>query len=121
MEQIKTEIATVVYLVRGDTMYLSKKKTNVHMSDGKDLKKSAVWNGYGGKSEKTDTSILHTAVRELKEESSVDAKEGDLVNVGELNFYWPGNETANANMCVHFYTLKSWVGDPVETETMEAP
>ena len=60
MDNIKTETATVVYLVDGENVYLSKKKSNVHTSDGKDLKHSAVWNGYGGKAESLDTNILVT-------------------------------------------------------------
>lgn len=114
--------ATVVYLVKEGSVCLAQKKQAIHTKDGKELDTSKLtWNGYGGKREKEDESIEHTAVRELFDEAGVKAHVEDLLPRGKLRFFWPGNETEGANMDVYFYFLEKWEGEPQETNEMGEP
>ena len=123
-EIINTEVATVVFLITGNVdkkICLAKKKLNVHSKDGKELKNSAMWNGYGGKREEEDVSIRDTAVRELYDESGVVASPRNLLPAGNIRFYWPDNNSDAPNMDVFFFFLATFEGDPKETEEMESP
>ncbi len=115
------EKATVVYPLREGSIFLAQKKQNIHTKKGEELTKSAVLNGWGGKQELTDSSIYATAVRELWEESTIQAKEEDLVPVGRLYFFWPGNTSGIPNMIVTFFFLYIWEGELKETEWMGEP
>ena len=122
MKPEKTEIATVVYLMRGETICLAKKKQHIHTKDGKELDKSKLtWNGYGGKAEDEDESVRDTAIRELFQESGVIANKKDLIPCTRFNFFWPGNESVIPNMDVYFFFLKIYEGDPKETDEMGPP
>ncbi len=116
-----TEVATVVFLVHGDTICLAQKKQNIHTKDGKELSKSSVWNGYGGKREPEDASIRDTAIRELFEESGVKALPDSLVPAGRFRFFWPGNNGPHASMEVYFFFLSTWEGTPEESAAMGKP
>jgi 8-oxo-dGTP diphosphatase / 2-hydroxy-dATP diphosphatase len=68
------------------------------------------WNGFGGKLEKGET-IEQAAVRELQEESGLDAK--SLTRVGFLNFVMH-----DKIMKVHVYTCVEFEGEFVESDEM---
>ena len=73
------------------------------------------WNGYGGGIENGET-IPECAIRELKEESGLKAKIEDLEKVAIVNFH---NEKSDGNIFisqVHFFLVKNWEGEPVETK-----
>lgn len=117
----KTVSATVV-LLRDELgrVCLAPKKQNIHKL-GQELKDSKKkWNGYGGKQDPGET-ILETAIRELLQESSVLGKADDLELVASVSFYWPGNETTEPDMVVHFFFLRRYVGVPTEGAEMGAP
>src|SRR3989344_1123247 len=111
--------ATVVFLLKEQNnetkFYLAPKKQNVYKNNGEALEASSIWNGYGGKWDISDATILDTAIRELKDESSVEAKKEDLIEVAHVNFFWPGNTTDGRDMEVTFYLLKKYKGTPMET------
>ena len=117
--------ATVVYLLKEENgitkFYLAQKKQDIHKNSGEVLSDSAIWNGYGGKWEDRDSTILDTAIRELKEEAGVVAKQEDLIQVAHVNFFWPGNTTGVRDMEVTFYLLKKYEGNPIETKEMGPP
>jgi len=74
------------------------------------------WNGVGGKmdSKKGDTDIIGAAIRETEEEIGVKIKEMEKVAV--LNFYFPYKKQWNQD--VHVFLVKSWEGEPKESEEM---
>ena len=79
----KTEIATVVYLLKEADgvlkFYLAQKKQDIHKDNGETLANTARWNGYGGKLDPTDGgSVRRCATRELKDESGVFAREKSI-------------------------------------------
>ena len=122
MKPEKTEIATVVYLMKGDMVCLAKKKQHIHTKDGKELGKSKLtWNGYGGKSEEFDNSIRDTAIRELFDESGVKAITQNLIPAGKIGFFWPSNDSNISNMEVYFFFLKEFENEPKETLEMDEP
>jgi len=73
------------------------------------------WNGYGGGVEEKE-SVLECAIRELKEESGLIAKYENLEKVAIVDFH---NEKSDGSIFVsrvHFFLVKDWTGEPVETE-----
>lgn len=74
-----------------------------------------VWNGYGGKKREGET-FRQTAIRELKEESGLKAKEEDLVYVGSARFFFTWNSSFDHH--VEIFLLKKWQGEPIPTEEM---
>lgn len=116
------KLATVVFLRKDGKIILAKKKGHIHVGEEKLDKSKETYNGYGGKKEETDETIEDTAIRELCEESGgVEGKKEDLIKIGEVQFFWPGNESEEANMFVYFYILEKYSGEPVETDEMYAP
>jgi ADP-ribose pyrophosphatase YjhB (NUDIX family) len=105
---IKSE-RSLCFLIKNDTICLSKKLQR--LGSGK-------YNGYGGGLEETE-SPEQAAIRELKEESTVDAYIKDLEKRAVINFYFP-HESHN-NQRVHVYFLKEWDGTPDKTEEMDKP
>ncbi|MDD3083602.1 MAG: NUDIX domain-containing protein [Candidatus ainarchaeum sp.] len=98
-------------------------KTLVFLADKKNvllaMKKkgfgSGKWNGYGGKVEKGET-ILKAAIRELKEESGIEAKEKELEFVGKISFVFL--EKPEWNQDVHIFLIKE-IRKAIETEEMK--
>lgn len=117
-----TEIATVVFLLDNNRIVLAPKKQDVHKKGGESLSESVrTLNGYGGKKEEGDASIRDTAIRELEEESTVQAKPENLLPAGRLRFYWPHNSSPSPDMDVYFFFLATWVGKPQSTSQMDEP
>lgn len=128
--------ATVVYMIDSESrICLAQMKKAIHKdkatsekerenkSDSGNVEQEqieyslGVWNGYGGKEIDTDESILHTAIRELEEESGVRAEMEDLEECGTVNFYLKVKGDTPF-MQVHFYILRKWQGDPIEGSEM---
>jgi len=68
------------------------------------------WNGFGGKLEPGE-SVEEAAIRELKEESSLEAH--SLTRRGYLVF-----NMSDKLMKVHVYECVSYTGEPIESEEM---
>lgn len=124
--KLDTSFATVVFLrnaaVVTPEFYLARKKQDIHTDSGEGLLKSSLWNGYGGKWKNGDSTIFHTAKRELFEESGgvvVDVK--DLVLGARIEFFWPGNNEEKRKMEVFFFTAHLYSKYPEETDAMGAP
>jgi 8-oxo-dGTP diphosphatase len=77
------------------------------------------YNGFGGKfdSAKGDKKIEDTAIRELEEESMIQAGVADLEHVAIIDFFFP--EKPAYNQRVFVYLLKNWKGTPTITEEMD--
>ena len=74
------------------------------------------WNGVGGKLDfEKDKNIFETAIREIKEEIGVKAK--DIEKMAILNFYFPYQNEWNQD--VHVFFAKEWQGEPKESEEMK--
>ncbi len=73
------------------------------------------YNGLGGKPD-GDESIEEAAVRELREEASVDVALESLYKVAELTFYF--SQKPEWNQVVHVYLIYQWEGTPQESEEM---
>ncbi|CAH0476298.1 unnamed protein product [Peronospora belbahrii] len=74
------------------------------------------WNGFGGKVERTDTSIASAAVREIQEEANVQVSVEDLESRGVLLFTF---EQSNEVMEVHVYVTEKFSGQPSESDEMK--
>lgn len=97
-------LLTLVLVKKSDYILLGLKKRG--FGKGK-------WNGFGGKVEKGET-IEEAAIRELKEESNLQANW--LNKVGILNFEFM-NSTPKLN--VHVFTTTSYTGEPQESDEMK--
>jgi|GEM_PF-1011938 len=88
-------------------VWLAKKKKKI--GKGK-------FNGYGGRVENGE-DILHSAVREIKEESTVIVHPRDLIKRSTIDFF-RGNIW---DFTLHIFVTTRWIGEPKETEEMEKP
>lgn len=121
MKSKEPTIATVVYLVKSDAICLAVKKESIHVGKKKLKKSKRILNGYGGKREDGDVSARDTAIRELKQESGVDASPHNLIPAGRVRFFWHGNTLKSPDMDVYFFFLGTWSGKPKETSEMGKP
>lgn len=71
------------------------------------------WNGYGGKFEEGELPKT-AALRELREESRLVAKEEDMEQVALMHFYFEGQLTFEC----HVFFIHSWTGKPENSEEM---
>lgn len=71
------------------------------------------YNGIGGKVEDGE-SVRQAAARELYEEIGVHANE--MEKAAEITFLF--NENEQWNQIVHIFLIRSWNGDPIESEEM---
>lgn len=113
--------ATVVFLVNTEgRIGLAQKKQAIHHDKGEISYSLGLYNGWGGKQEVTDPTILDTAVRELFDESGVIAKKEDLEPVFRAYFYTKNKEGEGflPFMDVSFYFLRTWQGTPAEGKEM---
>ena len=98
------QILTLAYLVKEDLICLGLKKRGLGKGN---------WNGFGGKVESGEV-IEVGAVRELREESGVIAIERDLERVAIIEFFF----TNGTHLEVHTFFIRTWKGEPSETEEM---
>lgn len=98
------KILTLAYLVTDDSICVAMKKRG--FGEGN-------WNGYGGKLEEGET-IKNAAVREIQEESGVEVAENALEKVAQVEFFF----TDGKHLEVHTFFVRSWNGEPKETEEM---
>ncbi len=71
------------------------------------------WNGFGGKVLPQET-IIEGAVREIKEESNIDAAK--LKEAGVIEFEFKGNSEL---LEVHIFGVEQFKGKPTESEEMK--
>jgi 8-oxo-dGTP diphosphatase len=74
-------------------------------------------NGFGGKVGENE-SIIEAAIRELSEESGLNAKKEQLSKAGEIEFYFPETKAKEWNQKVHVFIVEEWEGTPRESEEM---
>jgi 8-oxo-dGTP diphosphatase len=101
------KIATLVFLVKDDTIRLAKKKMKVGVDK---------YNGYGGKVE-GGNSIEKTAIDEVVQECSTLVKESDLEKVGVCLFFIESEPAWE----VHVFIARTWVNEPKESKEMGKP
>lgn len=101
------KITTLCFLTKDDKVLLSLKKRGF----GKGF-----LNGYGGKVQENETSEL-AAIRELSEEAGVDADNSALEKIAIIDFFDGENQIFEC----HVFFVKSWQGNPTESEEMAAP
>ncbi|TMW59262.1 hypothetical protein Poli38472_004331 [Pythium oligandrum] len=73
------------------------------------------WNGFGGKVDPTDVSVVAAAAREIEEEANVHVKENDLKERGILMFTFEGGKEI---LEVHVFLTTNFDGEPSESEEM---
>lgn len=71
------------------------------------------WNGFGGKVDESET-IESAAVRELKEEVGIEAREMNTVGILEFSF-----ENDPKVLEVHIFKVSDFEGEPTESEEMK--
>lgn len=101
------KIATICFLMRGDTIALALKKK----SFGKGF-----LNGYGGKVQENETPEM-AAVRELAEEGGVTVAPANLEKVAVIDFF----DGENPLFKCHVFFVTAWHGDLVESDEMALP
>lgn len=74
------------------------------------------WNGFGGKVCSGET-IEEAAVRELKEETTIEVDERDLKKVAITEFLFEDGR----HLEVHTFFVTHWKGEITETEEMRTP
>ena len=79
--------------------------------------------GYGGhwNPKKGDTTICDTARRKLHKKAGVTAEEKDLILVGVVDVFYPGNISAKPDRRIHYFFLYRYDGKLCETEKMRSP
>jgi len=102
------KISTICFLVRNNNIFLANKKRGFG---------AGFLNGYGGKQQREDLTIVDTALREMKEEGGIVASPEDLEKVAIINFF---EEDVWIFEC-HVFFCRSWQGEFKETEEMDAP
>lgn len=114
--------ATVTLLIdKEGKVCLARKKKAIHNENGGIEYSLGLYNGYGGKIDEGDLTILDTAIRELEEESGVSASQENLELVSRVYFYLKREEEFEPFMEVSFFFLKVWSGTPVEGKEMGEP
>lgn len=114
--------ATVVFLRdSAGRICLARKKKAIHHDDGSIEYSLGMYNGYGGKMERSDATICHTALRELQDESGVQSVLVSLCLVSRVYFYVKKDDSVTPFMDVSFFFLDTWTGDPKESNEMGEP
>jgi 8-oxo-dGTP diphosphatase len=103
--------ATVCLPVRGDEVLLAMKTRKIG---------AMCWNGYGGGIEEGENAITGV-IRELQEESGLIATPDDLEKMAIVDFYNEKSDGSTYICRVHFFLLKNWEGELIETEEMITP
>lgn len=99
--------STICFCIRWDEILLGLKKSG--FGSGK-------WNGFGGKIE-VEENERSAAVRELREESGLDALPNSLEHSAIITFSFEGKPAFECFV----YLLRSWQGEPREADEMMRP
>jgi len=99
--------ATLCYLIKDNKILLAKKVLGIGIGH---------YNGYGGKIE-LDETIEQSAIREILEESGVQAKK--LTKSGEITYTFP--ENPGWDQIVHIFLVTEWNREPIDTDEMKQP
>jgi 8-oxo-dGTP pyrophosphatase MutT (NUDIX family) len=104
----KTKVFTLLLVVddENEQVLLGEKKTGF----GKGF-----WNGFGGKVEESDPTVLAAALRELEEEACIQAL--DAKEIGRITFIWI-DEPEKPPWLVHIFRADTYSGQERETEEM---
>jgi len=104
----KTKVFTLLLVVddENEQVLLGEKKTGF----GKGF-----WNGFGGKVEESDPTVLAAALRELEEEACIEAL--DAKEIGRITFIWI-DEPEKPPWLVHIFRADTYSGQERETEEM---
>lgn len=86
---------------------LKPKEGKVLLAKSRDGGGVGLWSGYGGKIEEGE-SPTSAAKREVREESSVNIKVGDLIHAAIVNVYWG----TVLRYRLYIFTLLKWHGQP---------
>jgi 8-oxo-dGTP pyrophosphatase MutT (NUDIX family) len=107
-QRTKKKVFTLLLVVddENERVLLGEKKTGF----GKGF-----WNGFGGKVEESDPTVLAAALRELEEEACIKAL--DAREVGRITFTWI-DEPEKPPWLVHIFRADTYSGQPSETEEM---
>ncbi|OHA79889.1 MAG: hypothetical protein A2675_01460 [Candidatus Yonathbacteria bacterium RIFCSPHIGHO2_01_FULL_51_10] len=103
--------ATVCYPVRDGKVLLAFKTCKIGAN---------CWNGYGGGIEQGET-VAEAALRELREESGLVAREEHLEKIAVVDFHNTKSDGSTFIVKVHFFTVSQWTGEPKETREMITP
>lgn len=98
--------ATVVIPVKDGKVLFGMKTRKIGMG---------CWNGYGGGIEDGE-SVVECAIRELEEESGLKAMPDCLEKVAIVDFHNDKSDGSTFVSRVHFFLVKNWEGEPIETE-----
>jgi 8-oxo-dGTP diphosphatase/2-hydroxy-dATP diphosphatase len=102
---IKKKVFTLVNIHDGDKILLGLKKRG--FATGK-------WNGFGGKVQ-NDATILDGAIREVKEECSLELIRDDVKHMGIIDFEFKDDPV---HLEVHVFEAKKYSGVVTESEEM---
>lgn len=98
---------------------LARKKQAIHHDNGEIGYSLGTYNGWGGKREPEDESILHIAKRETEDEGGIKLEVKHLEYVARVYFYVPdGNGGHVPFMDVSFFFLRTWKGKFQESSEM---
>lgn len=100
---------TACFLLRGEPI------TNILLGYKKTGFGSGYYTGFGGKKMEHET-ITAAAVRELKEETSIQINETDLVPMGRIKFLFPARP--EWNLLMEIFLVNNWAGNPTESSEM---
>lgn len=102
--------ATVCLPVYGDQVLLAEKQKKVG---------AGFLNGFGGKMELGDATLLATNARETQEEVGLTVTAAH--KVAEITFHNPMKDETLNRIRVHFFIATEWLGEPVGTKEMRKP
>jgi 8-oxo-dGTP diphosphatase len=109
MEEKTLPLATLNFLMEKESVWLAIKARKI----GKGCR-----NGYGGGIELEDKDLINSAIREIKQESSVIASPENFEKMAIVYFHNTKSDNTVFICEVHVYIVRNWKGTPKETEEM---
>ncbi|KAJ0397742.1 hypothetical protein ATCC90586_008752 [Pythium insidiosum] len=123
LPQLPHKLLTLAFVVRRPSALQAAATASASASPSLDvllgLKKRGFgqgkWNGFGGKVDPTDASVVAAAAREVREEANIDVKESDLEERGIIMFTFEGGKEI---LEVHVFMTDKFAGEPSESDEM---